>query len=150
MKTKLATVAVFLAVLATPVGLFAAETAPPTIDPPAAPESSQEPPGEGDVVPLAKGAPAPFLGLLVPEGRFVELLEAENEVRELRAKLAAKERTAELVEQAYLRRLEQATAPPPWYESPTFNRWLGFGLGLAAAGLAVWGSVELVGATNGP
>jgi hypothetical protein len=97
-----------------------------------------------EIVSVLRGDPAPFQGLLVPEERFVELLEAENAVRELQARLAASERTLELVENAYMQRLENASSPVPWYASPTFNRWLGFGMGIAATGLAVWGGLELV------
>lgn len=121
------TIAVYLAALGIPGGLGAAEPAPPAV-------------GVFAVQPLAKGAPAPFLGLLVPESRFVELLEAENEVRELRAKLATAKRTGERVEAAYLRRLAAAI---PWYDSPTLNRWFGFGLGLLTFGLALWGTSEI-------
>ncbi|MHA1573299.1 MAG: hypothetical protein ACTSX8_04840, partial [Alphaproteobacteria bacterium] len=96
-----------------------------------------------EITPLKKGGTAPFTGLLVVEARFIELLEAENKVRELEAKLAAHGRTAGLIEQVYLRKLEQATAPPPWYDGATFNRWLGFSLGIVATGLAVWGATEI-------
>lgn len=98
--------------------------------------------GPGDVVPLERGDPAPFDGLLVPEGRFVELLEAENKARELEVRLALAERTGEAIEGLYRRRLEEATAIP-WYDSPTFNRWLGVVLGGALAGVAVWTAAEI-------
>lgn len=104
-----------------------------------APGSASETPG---VVPLKKGTPAPFLGLLVPEARFVELLEAENQARELKARLAAAERTAALVEQVYLTNLEQA-AIVSWYDSPSFNRGFGIFLGGAATALSIWGAAEL-------
>jgi hypothetical protein len=96
------------------------------------------------VTPVSKGALAPFTGLLVPEARLFVLLSIEIEVRELRARLRAAERAGELIERAYMLRLEQATAPLPWYESTSFNRWLGFGLGLLTTGVVVWGVVELV------
>ena len=133
-----------LVILAIPIRVGAQDLASPATEVPAAADDSQAP----MVEPLMKGDPAPFMGLLVPEERFVELLEAENEARELRAKLAAAERTGELVEKVYLRRLEQATAPLPFYDSVTFNRWLGFGLGLAATALAVWASIEIQEATR--
>lgn len=94
------------------------------------------------VVPLKKGASAPFLGLLVPEARFVELLEAKNKAHELAARLAAADRTAEIVEQVYLTKLEQA-AIVRWYNSPSFNRWLGIFLGTAVTGISVWGASKL-------
>lgn len=94
------------------------------------------------VVPLKKGGRAPYRGLLVPEARFVELLEAENKARELAARLAAAERTAELVEQVYLTKLEQA-AIVHWYDSPSLNRWFGIVIGAAIAG-AAWGTAEVI------
>lgn len=143
---------VFVFVLALP-GAVIAQEAPPgaqippvvasetPVDPkdPEAPRKVSAGPG---VVPLKEGAPAPFLGLLVPEARFVELLEAENKARELAARLTAAERTVELVEQIYLTKLEQA-AIVRWYNSPSLNRWLGIVLGAAITAGAVAGAAEL-------
>jgi len=95
-----------------------------------------------DVVPVKKDAPAPFTGLLVPEERFTELLRAELQVQELKGKLSIQEKTTQALDTMYLRHLERATEPVPWYEKPSFNRWLGFGLGVVCTGLAVWGAVE--------
>lgn len=143
---------IFAFILALPGATWAQEP-PPEADKlavvdstaPAGPDIA-EAPGETSespaVVPLKKGAPAPFLGLLVPEARFVELLEAENKARELAAKLKAAERTAELVEQVYLSNLEKASIVA-WYDSPSLNRWVGIILGGAIAGLSIWGASEL-------
>lgn len=98
------------------------------------------------VIPLVEGKEAPFTGLLVPESRFVELLKAENEVQELRAKLAVANRTSRLVEKVYMLRLKQAITPVPWYGDPTLNRWLGFGFGIAAASVAFRGAIEITAA----
>ncbi len=95
-----------------------------------------------DVVLVKKEALAPFTGLLVPEARFTELLSAELKVQELQGKLSIQEKTAQALEAMYLGKLKQATSPVAWHEKPGFNRWLGFGLGLVCAGLAVWGAVE--------
>ena len=99
------------------------------------------------VVPLQKDKPAPFAGLLVPEGRFVELLEAEQAKRELEVRLKAAERTSSAIEQVYRSRLQNA-AVVPWYDSPSFNRWLGIFLGGAIAGVAVWAAVEVQATTR--
>ncbi len=135
-------IALFFVVVAAPRGIGAQEAPSPAGDTPAPAETAQEAPGALDVVPVKKGAPAPFLGMLLPKRRFIQLLEAENEVVELRAKLAAAMRTGELVEKALMLRLEQATAPLPWYDSATFNRWLGFVLGVVVTGAVVWGGLE--------
>ncbi len=111
---------------------------------------AQNPPSEPQIAPvnalefagvtvLKEGAQAPFMGLLVLEDRFVELLEAEIEARELAVRLKAAERTAALVEQVYLTKLEQA-AIVHWYDSPSFNRWLGIFLGTGMTSLAIWGT----------
>lgn len=94
------------------------------------------------VVPLNEGAEAPFRGLLVPEAYFIELVEAQTKVRELELKLKAAEQTGAAIEQVYRRKLEEAVTVP-WYDSPTFNRWLGVLLGGALAGVSVWAVVEL-------
>ena len=150
----IAIVTLFTFVLALSGAAWAQEAPPePQIPPVSSPGEAVdfpvvEPPGEASegpaVVPLKKGASAPFLGLLVPEARFVELLEAENKARELAAKLAAADRTAILIEQVYLTKLEQA-AIVHWYDSPSFNRWLGIVMGAGLAAVAVWGAGELNG-----
>lgn len=99
------------------------------------------------VVPLQQDKPAPFAGLLVPEARFVELLEAEQARRELEVKLKAAEQTSVAIEQVYQAKLRDAVAVP-WYDSPSFNRWLGIFVGGAITGMAVWAVVELQAANH--
>jgi len=94
------------------------------------------------VVPLQRNYRAPFDGLLVPEARFIELLEAERWSKELEVRLEAAEQTSAAIEQVYRGKLRDAVATP-WYDSPSFNRWLGIVVGGAVAGLAVWAVVEL-------
>ncbi|KKM80668.1 hypothetical protein LCGC14_1337520 [marine sediment metagenome] len=98
--------------------------------------------GPVQVVPLAKDAPASFTGLLVPGKRFTELLRAELQVQELKGQLSIQEKTAQALEAMYLGKLKQATTPVPWYKTPSFNRWFGFGLGMVCTGLAIWGTIE--------
>ena len=126
-------------VLALP-GVVGAQNPPRELD--SGSVSSSEQPADPAVVVLNKGAEAPFKGLLVSEGRFVELLEAEIEARELAVRLKAAERTAMLIEQVYLMKLEQA-AIVHWYDSPSFNRWLGIFLGTGMTSLAIWGTGQL-------
>lgn len=96
------------------------------------------------VVPVEQGQAAPFTGLLVPEGRFTQLLEAELEAQEAKGKLKVQERLTEGLESLYSKKLAQAVEPTPWYKSAEFHRWLGFTLGVAVTCLAVWGGNELV------
>lgn len=100
--------------------------------------------GEPDVTPVLKATLAPFTGLLVPEQRFTRLLEAELKLESALQKLAAQTKFTESLEEMYKKKLEQAATESEWYETPTFNRWLGFAIGLVVAGLAVWGGVEVV------
>jgi len=100
-------------------------------------------PAVPSVTPIKEGATAPFTGLLVPESRLAELLRAELRVELLRGKLSIQEQTAQALEAMYLGKLEQATEPVPWYRTESFNRWFGFGLGVAFTGLAIYGTVEL-------
>ena len=100
-------------------------------------------PVEKKVVPVLAGKIAPFTGLLVPEARFKELLKAELAVFELRGKLDIREREAHNIEELYRKRLEEATAPPPWYESGGFNRWLGFGIGAGLTILALYAGSQV-------
>ncbi len=132
--------AVALALVLAFPGVVGAQNLPRELD--SAPVSSSEQPDNPAVVVLKKGAQAPFMGLLVSEARFVELLEAENTARELAVRLKAAERTAALVEQVYLTKLEQA-AIVHWYDSPSFNRWLGIFLGTGMTSLAIWGTGQL-------
>jgi len=90
------------------------------------------------VVPVEQHEPAPFAGLLVPEARFVQLLEAEQRAEELLVRLRVAEHTSSAIEQVY-----QDAVTVPWYDSPSFNRWLGIVVGGAIAGVSVWAVVEL-------
>ena len=96
------------------------------------------------VVPVEKDQTAPFTGLLVPEARFVKLLEAEQEVPVLKGQLKVQTTLTEKVESLYSDKLVEATKPPSWYQTTEFHRWLGFFLGVTVTCLAVWGGNELV------
>lgn len=97
-----------------------------------------------DIVPVEEGKLVPYTGMLVPEDRFIELLEAEIELEGLKRKYEVEKRFNEAMETMYKKKLEEAVSPPDWYETPTANRWFGFILGIAATGLAVWGGTEMV------
>ena len=103
---------------------------------------------EPDIVPVLKLKPAPFTGLLVPEKRFTQLLEAELKLDSTEQKLAAQVRFTDSLETMYKKKLEEAAAGPAWYETPSFNRWLGFTIGIVVTGLVVWGGTEIVKATG--
>ena len=107
------------------------------------PLSEDNTPAELEIVPIKKGAVAPFSGLLVPEERFVELLQAELRAELLEGKLRIKDKTERALESMYQRHLKRATEPIPWYEKPSFNRWLGFGIGVIFTGLAIYGTVQI-------
>lgn len=100
--------------------------------------------GEGDVVPIMKDKPAPFSGLLVPEARFTQLLEAEIKVSELEARLKAEQRFGISLEDMYKSKLAEATKPLAWYETASFHHWLGFTIGVAVATVAIYGGSRLV------
>lgn len=99
---------------------------------------------EEPVVPVLKDAPAPYTGLLVPEGRFTKLLEAEIAAKTLTGELEIQKNLTESLERVYTEKLMEAVKPLKWYETPRFNRWLGFGIGALVTGLAIWGGAELV------
>lgn len=101
-----------------------------------------------DVTPVLKDKPAPFTGLLVIEERFVKMLDAELAVEELSGRLKIEQRYAENLEKMYTKKLEEATAPPAWYDSPTFRMGFGFTLGVVVAVLAVYGGARLAEAGN--
>jgi len=96
-----------------------------------------------EVVPLMKDQPAPFNGLLVKEGRFTRLLEKETEAADLAGQLEIQKRLTSNLEVLYTRKLEAAVEELAWYEKPSFNRWLGFGIGVAVTVLAVYGASRL-------
>lgn len=97
-----------------------------------------------DVIPLEESNPAPFTGILVPEARFIQLLEAESELVLLRKEHEVQQRFAASMEKMYKKQLSNAVEPSAWYETPVANRWLGFVLGAVATSLAVWGGIEMV------
>jgi len=100
------------------------------------------------VVPLEQNEAAPFTGMLVEEGRFTELTEAELDAEELRSKLKIKDRLLLDLESVYTEKLKAATRPAPWYQSMEFQRWLGFALGVAVTAIVYFGSSQLVEATK--
>lgn len=95
------------------------------------------------VVMVEKDNPAPFTGLLVPELRFTKLLEAEITAEKLAGELKIQKDLTDNLEQVYNEKLREAVKPLKWYETPAFNRWLGFGIGIVVTGLAVWGGIEI-------
>lgn len=103
---------------------------------------------ENPVTPVLKGKEAPFTGLLVPEGKFTKLMESKLENDDLKGQLNIQKNLTKNLEGVYLKRLEEATKPPKWYQTGEFKFWLGFILGGAAVGLAVYGAVEVVKATK--
>lgn len=100
------------------------------------------------IAPLMEGSAAPFSGLLVPEERFTELLQAELERDSYKAKYEAQKKHTIAVEDLYSEKLKEAAKPPPWYETPSFNRWLGVILGVAVTGFTLWGATEMVKASG--
>ena len=96
-----------------------------------------------DVVSMKKDERAPHAGLLVKESRFTKLLEAEMDVEDLKGQLEIQRRLTSNLESMYTRRIEEAVNLK-WYEKPSFNRWLGFGIGIIVTGLAVLGGAQLV------
>jgi len=123
-----------------------------SIPPPTAERAEVGPPpsteAEPGITPVLKDRKAPYTGLLVPEGRFTELLEAELQLDTTKRKLEVQLRFTDSLEDMYKKKLEEAAAPPEWYETPSFNRWLGFTIGIVVTGLVVWGGVEIVKATG--
>lgn len=117
--------------------------------------SSQEPPSEDlepapmtVVVPLLKGADAPFSGLLVPEVRFRQMLLAEATSEAFQEKLEVERKAYDELERTYYLALEEASRPKPWYQSPEINRWLGFGAGVLVTSLVAVGVVEVLRVTK--
>jgi hypothetical protein len=101
-----------------------------------------------DVTPQKAGEPAPFTGLLVPEARFTELLEAEIELVKLKKQQKIDEKYMLNLEDMYKKQLTEATKPPKWYETPSANRWFGFTIGIVVTALAVYGGAQLVKASG--
>jgi hypothetical protein len=134
--TTCATIVAFTTLTATPA--FADEPAPSEAAEPAKAEAL-----EPRIVPLMEGKCALFTGLLVPEKRYTRFLESELQVKDLRGRLDIEAKKHDALETMYQDKLKEASKPPPWYDEPSFNRWLGFGIGVAVTALAIWGSTEL-------
>lgn len=97
-----------------------------------------------DAIPLLKGSSAPFSGVLLPEEKVTELLRDRLELENVSGQLRIQKNMNDQLEKMYLKRLEDASKPVAWYQTNDFHRWLGFFLGAAVTGLAVWGGSELV------
>jgi hypothetical protein len=93
-----------------------------------------------DVTPLLKGKPAPHSGLLVLEGRFTKMLEAELTAKSIGGTLEIERKLRDDLESLYTRKLEEATKPEPWYKSG----WIYFGLGVLVTVGALYGGAQLV------
>ena len=98
---------------------------------------------EPDAETVYAGDPAPFSGLLIPAGRALELNEAELQVAELTRTLKSKDKECRDVEAVYVLKLEEATAPPPWYDKPSVRFWAGVAIGVLATGAAIQGASTL-------
>ena len=94
--------------------------------------------GEPKALPLRTGETAPFDGILVPPGRIQELLGAEIERDEFKVKYETSERLREIERGEYKKALQSK-----WYHEPRFNQAVGFILGIAVFGGAVWGAGQL-------
>ena len=99
--------------------------------------------GEPAVKSIDAGQRATFDGLLVPPLRMHELSEAEVDVDALTIQLTMKTEVCDSIQKIYAANLEAATAAPPWFDSPSLNRWLGFGLGVVVMSAAGWGAMQL-------
>ena len=136
LKTISCTTLAFVLLASTPA--FASEPAAP-------PEKVEaaKPILEPRIVPLMEGKCAAFTGLLVPEKRYTEFLDSEVTARDLRGKLEIEAKKHDALDSMYREKLKQASEPTPWYEEPSFNRWVGFGIGVAVTALAIYGGSEL-------
>jgi hypothetical protein len=95
-----------------------------------------------DMVPIMQGESAPFTGMLVMESRFIDYIKLQMRVDELEQRLEIQKRLTVNIENLYASRLQE-TAQQEWYQTPEFNRWLGFGIGVLVTGLAVYGASRL-------
>jgi hypothetical protein len=127
-----------LLVVACLLGLFVPEALPAQEPPSSTPEISLT-----VVVPLLREEAAPFSGLLVPEGRFRELMIKESMTDAFQEKLEVERKAYDDLERVYFQFLSEANKPRPWYQSPEINRWLGFGAGVMVAALVTLGVVEV-------
>jgi len=92
---------------------------------------------------IVKDQPAPFSGVLVSEDKFTEYLTLELRVEELEGRLEIQENLVQNVEQVYSKKLEVATRPEKWYETPGFNRAVGFLIGVGLTIGVFFGGAEL-------
>lgn len=118
------------------------ENAPETAEP------SEDTEVRVDVIPMLANDVAPFDGLLVPEKRFNEFLDAEVKVEELERKREVDKKISDRVEETCYKQLDKATEPIPWYKTPSSNRWFGFAIGVVVTALAVYGGTKILKATD--
>ncbi len=97
---------------------------------------------ENEVQPIIAGDIAPVSGLLVEEARFTKFLEAEASVKELGQRLAIQVKYSDAAEKFYRAEIARASTRE-WWEDPSLNRWVGFGIGIVATSLAVWGATKV-------
>lgn len=95
-----------------------------------------------DMIPIMIGEPAPFAGMLVMESKLIDYIKLEIRVVELEGNLRIQKRLTTNLENLYSERLKVA-AKEEWYQTPEFNRWLGFAIGVLVTGLAVYGASQL-------
>ncbi len=96
--------------------------------------------GSGEVI--IAGEIAPVSGVLVEQDRYVEFIEAEAGVKELGERLAIQVKYCDAAEGFYRAEIARASTRA-WYEDPSLNRWVGFGIGIMATSLAVWGATKV-------
>ena len=95
-----------------------------------------------DMIPIMTGEPAPFTGMLVVESRFINYVKLEIRVVELEGNLRIQKRLTTNLENLYSERLKVA-AKEEWYQTPEFNRWLGFAIGVLVVCVTVWAESKL-------
>jgi hypothetical protein len=103
---------------------------------------------DAPTTPILKGDPALFTGLLIGEKRFTELLAAETNAEDYKKRLEEKTNELARIDSEYSRKLEKATKPPPFLDDPDNRFWMGVGVGILAAALSTYGTVELLKATS--
>lgn len=101
-----------------------------------------------EVTVIGEGETAIYSGLLVREGRFARMLEAELAVKELEARLEIQKNLTASLESVYTRRMTEMARPLPWYKTPSFNRWAGFAMGVAFTAVVVYAGSYLVRAVD--
>lgn len=92
---------------------------------------------------MLEDQPAPFSGVLVREARFAEYLQLQLRMEELEGRLEIQKNLVMEIEQIYSEKLETATRPARWYESPGTNQVFGFLLGVTVAVAVFFGGAEL-------